>query len=487
MRRSLPVALLAGAAICCLLALTHRAGPALSAAGPSPPAPATPVLSARRVPGPVAGLVADQKLAAQLDAIVGEAGGPAESCLQVQVGATPVYARTPTRLLLPASNVKLLTAWAAITRLGADHVFTTKVMAAKPPANGVVDGPLVLVGGADPILATADYRPSQTEWTLASEPVTKLEALADRVKAAGVTRVNGGVIGDDSRFDGQRTVPTWKSLYLTDGEIGPVGALEVNGGFTVSGRRKAPDANPAASAAATFASLLQARGVAVQGPTGAGTAPSGAVPVASMDSPPLRDVVGIMLRESDNLAAEMLVKELGREFGGAGTWPAGLGVIRDTLAAAKLPTDGLALVDGSGLDRSDRASCATLGALEAAPGPATAIVASALPRAGSCGTLAKRFLGQPAAGRIRAKTGSLTGVAALTGYVDTAPAKPPPSCPPATASAGAGTGPPPGQPISFSLLVNGLATDSAGVGVEDRVADALTTYPQLPAVESFGP
>ena len=483
MRRALPLLLLAGAAACALVGLTHQAGAALSAGPPAPP-PATPVVSARRLPAALAGLVADQKLAARLAGVMASTGAGSQSCLQVQAAGVPVYASQSGASLLPASNVKLLTAYAALAKLGADTVLSTTVVAARPAANGVIDGPLTLVGGGDPFLATADYRHSQTEWTLAGEPVTKLEDLADRVKAAGITHVTGGIVGDDSRFDAQRTVPTWKPTYLSSGEIGPVGALEVDGGFTVSGRRKTPDANPAVAAATTFTGLLRARGVTVDGAPASAPAPPGATKVASVDSLSVRQIVGIMLRESDNLAAEMLLKELGHRFGGAGTWPAGIGVIRDNLSAIGVPVDGLVLVDGSGLDRGDRASCATLAALIAAPGPSVAAVIGGLPRAGNCGTLAKRFLNQPAAGRIRAKTGSLTGVAALTGYVDPAPVAPAPPCPPPDSGALPSPGP---KPVTFALLANGLGTDSAGLSLEDRVADALVSFPELPPVEQFGP
>ena len=495
MRRALPLLLLAGAAASVVVGLTHQAGAPLSAGPPAAP-PATPVLSARRVPGVLAGLVADEKLAARLDPVLGTGPGtPVQSCLDVQVAGVAVYARQATEPLLPASNVKLLTAYAALAKLGPASVLTTAVVAPKPPANGTVDGPLVVVGGGDPFLATADYRPSQTEWTFAGEPVTRLEHLADRIKAAGVTHVTGGILGDDSRFDTQRTVPSWKSSYLATGEIGPVGALEVNGGFTVTGRRKTPDANPAATTAAVLTGLLKARGVTVDGAPGAATAPPGAAPIASIDSLPLRQVVGIMLRESDNLAAEMLTKELGHRFGGAGTWPAGIGVIHATLAAAGVPLDGLTLVDGSGLDRGDRASCTTLAALIGNPAPAVADVIAGLPRAGNCGTLAKRFLNQPAAGRIRAKTGSLTGVAALTGAVDPPPAGPLPPCPPPSGpaasglpQAGAAPSPAPGgRAVTFALLANGLGTDASGLGLEDRVADSLVTFPELPPLAAFGP
>ena len=127
--------------------------------------------------------------------------------------------------------MKLLTAFAVLTRLGPSARFTTRVMAAAPPHDGVIDGPLWLVGGGDPLLGTPDWRASEHDWTESVEPVTSLDDLAGAVRSAGVTQVTGGIVGDDSRFEDLRALPTWDSSYLADGEIGPVGALVVDGGF----------------------------------------------------------------------------------------------------------------------------------------------------------------------------------------------------------------------------------------------------------------
>ena len=432
----------------------------------------TPVLSPRRLPAALSALVADGRLAARLDGILNDpALGPttSASCMTVRVRGQAIYSRRAGSPLLPASNVKLLIAEAALSRLGADGHFTTTAVTARPATNGVVDGPLWLVGGGDPLLVTAGFRASQTEFTWSREPGSHLEDLADRIRAAGVRTINGGVIGDDTRYDPQRSVSTWKATYLSDGEIGAVGALVVDAGF-VSSVRHAPAPSPAAAAAGALTTLLQQRGITVGSSARAGTAPAGTTTLASLDSLPLQKIVQVMLLESDNLAAEMLVKELGHRFGSAGSWPSGLAVLRTTLAQAALPLDGLFLVDGSGLDRSDRATCGLLVQTLEQPGAVGAALRAGLPLAGQVGTLAHRLVGQPAAGRLRAKTGSLAGVAALTGFVD----------------------PPRGQVASaptpaFALLGNQLASDAAGRAFEDRVADALATYPDAPRPDALGP
>jgi D-alanyl-D-alanine carboxypeptidase/D-alanyl-D-alanine-endopeptidase (penicillin-binding protein 4) len=386
----------------------------------------------------------------------------ASSCMEVTVGGHVVYQHQAATGLLPASNLKLLTALAALRRLGpAARLSTTARFA--PPRGGVVDGPLWLVGGGDPLLVSAGFRATEREFTWAKEPGTALEALADKVKAMGVNTITGGVMGDDSRYDSERALPTWKPSYLSDGEIGAVGALVVNGGFVSFGLH-VPTPAPATEAAATFTSLLAERGIRVFGHAGHGSVAPGATGAVSIESLPLSDIVGVMLRESDNLSAELLTKELGYRYGGAGTWAAGTKVIVDTLRAAGLPMAGVTLHDGSGLDRGDRATCAVLIATLGAGG---ANLAGALPLAAKEGSLAQRLIGHPSAGRLRAKTGSLEGVAALTGTLV-------PSHSPAPA-------------LDFALLVNNIPSDAFGRLFEDMVADVLAAYPGNATVAGLGP
>ena len=449
----LPVGLAAAATICAVVGLDRPAPPA--------PAPAAvtagqPVLSASRLPDAGARLAADEQVGLSLDGVLGAPPAAGwQVCAEVDDGGVPVYVHNGTVALVPASNLKLLTADAALARLGPAATFTTTVVAAATPAKGVVDGPLYLVGGGDPLLATDGYRPSERAWTESAEPFTRLAALADAVKAAGVSRV-GGVVGDDSRFDGERTVPSWQASYLADGEVARVGALEVDGGTVVAGGRRTPAADPALSAAGAFAALLRQRGIAVAGPVAHATAPRGAVTLAAVHSPALTTVIGEMLRESDNLAAEMVVKALG-----GGTWAAGIAAVHATLVSEGIPVAGVVQVDGSGLDRADRVPCATVAAVLA-----TGRLEPELPVAARCGTLVGRMVGQPGAQRVIAKTGSLTGVVALSGAASATPLPPQP-CPPAGASA---------QPVTFALLMNGTLTTSAGEGVADRVADVVATY-----------
>ena len=418
----------------------------------------TPVLSARRAPELLSRTVAQVRLTDDLDAAM----TTGNSCLSVEDGDATIYGKSADTTLVPASTMKMLTGTAALRRLGADFRFTTEVKADRPVVNGVLDGPLWLVGAGDPLLSTQQYADS---FRNQPQVFTSLDTLADRIVEAGVHEIRGGVVGDDSRFDTMRYLPSWKPVYISDNEIGPVGALVVNDNFAqFRPKRTIATPDPARHGAVVLTDLLRGRGVIVPD-AGAGAAPEGASPVASVQSPTLPEVVGEMLRESDNMTAEVLTKELGRRFGGGGSWAEGTKVIRQTVAEAGLPAEGYSAVDGSGLDVSDRVSCALLmDALDLA-GP-TGPVADGLAIAGRTGTLALRFKGNPAEGRLRAKTGSLNFVVGLVGFVSAAD----------------------DRTIEFALLANDLPdrTDS-GRALQERVGGILAQYPKAPTPDQVSP
>lgn len=424
----------------------------------------TPVLSPRRAPEVLATVLGEVKLTTALDNALDDPSiAGSSTCLTVEQGDALVYARNPDVSLLPASTMKVLTGMAALRRLGDDFRYVTEVRAAAPPApDGVVNGPLYLVGSGDPLLSTEGYAAS---FRNQPQVFTSLDSLANAIVAAGVKQVPAGVVGDESRYDTARYVTSWKPVYLTDNDIGPVSALTVNDGFTqFKPQPRKHAAQPALHGAATLTQLLRDRGVTVGDPA-EGVAPPATTAVADVKSPPLPEVVGEMLRESDNMTAELLVKELGKRFGAGGSWAAGLEVIKGTIADAGLPVEPYQAADGSGLDVSDRLSCTLLmDALDLA-GPDGAVSAG-FPVAGRNGTLVDRFKGNPAEGKLRAKTGSLNFVAGLAGFVE---------------SAGAGT-------LEFAMLANGLPDRLAsGRALQERVGAALSLYPQTPPIAELAP
>jgi serine-type D-Ala-D-Ala carboxypeptidase/endopeptidase (penicillin-binding protein 4) len=462
MRRNLLPAALAVVAIAAgAFALRPTTG---AAEGEALAVASTPVLSPRRVPSLVRDLAAEVALSDAVDEVLADqalASARDDMCLVVSSRGDVVLAREPDRALIPASNMKLLVALGALERLGADTTLRTAVRARV--AGGIVGGDLWLVGGGDPLLATKAYADSLPRQP---QPHTSIEELAQRVRAAGVTEVRGRVLGDESRYDTERYAPEWKPQYRRDNEVGPQSALTVNDGFAVLRPRRQAAEAPAVAAAATFTAALQAAGVVVAGAPGSGRAPDGTPEIAAIESLPVRSLVAQMLVESDNLTAELLVKELAAHPGEVGTTDGGLAVVRSVLAALGLPLEGFEARDGSGLAREDRVTCRMLHAALADPAREETFE-DALAVANRTGTLAPpRFAGNPAAGRLRAKTGSLDGVSALSGYVD----------------ARDGT-------LAFSFILNDLPARDLRTGPRawERLGAALAAWPATPDLDELGP
>ena len=457
------IALLALAAVACaVLAVGASADPSREQTAP---ALVTPVWSARRVPQSVVDTVGAQRLQSNLDAEL----GAVESCAVVTTGDgdTVLAARNPDAPMIPASSQKLLTAIGALEVLGPDYRFETTVVAPAPPSDGRVDN-LWLVGGGDPVLATPEFAAE-----LATEPfyeqtdvvTTSLVELADAVVAAGVRQVPGGVHGDDSRYEALRYLPTWRDTYRTGGTIGPLGALTVNDGYSALNPTPVPVDDPASFAASELTRLLEERGVQVGAEADRAAAPAEATAVvASVQSRPLRDIVGGLLRSSDNLTAELLTREIGFRAASQGTTTAGTAAIVATLQQLGMATQGLALVDGSGLDRGDRATCGQLvGALDLGEQPDRDALWAGLAVAGEAGTLRPSFQGTPLQGRLRGKTGSLEGVTALAGLVDVS------------------------RPLRFAFLAGGAFSEAEGFALRQQIATIVAEFPDAPPADELVP
>ena len=427
------------------------------------PTPATPVLSARRLPHVMLGATADARYASVLDPFLTRAAG--STCAVVTEHGRLVYARNPHDSLAPASTVKLLTAIAAIEVLGADRTLATTALAARAPKEGVVAGDLFLVGEGDPLLTTKGYSQSLEDPDQITEDFA---AVADAIVAAGITEIHGDIVGDDTHLDRTRWLPGWPTRYQIGGTVAPLSALLVNDGQT--GFTDTPDAtnaarkpgDPPALAAATLRTLLIARGVTVSGGASAGPAPSSAVELAQHQSRPVGEIVGEMLTDSDNTTAEILTRVIGRVAGGSGTTEAGTEAIVRTIRSLGLPADTLVMKDGSGLDGDDRVSCdLLLAAVTRLPDYPQLV--DKLPVAGRSGTLRRRLTSSPATAKVRAKTGTLNNVNALAGFAQTST----------------------GLDVHFSMIENGV--DSRGTGVTDGFADRVVTYGDGLALQSYQP
>lgn len=353
---------------------------------------------------------------------------------------------------VPASSQKVLVAAAVLARLGPDFRYETKVIAARPPQDGALDN-VWLVGGGDPLLATPEYAGYlSTKPRTADAPITPLAVLADELVAMGVRSIPAGLHPDETRYPPQRSVPTWKPSYITEAEVGSLGALTVNEGLSGWGPNQKVAADPAVGTANELGRLLAARGVSLPGPAAGGNAPSDGVVIATIKSAPLGQIVAAMLRASDNYVAEMLVKELDRQSGGPGLTAGGTARVIYELSRLGVVMDGVHLNDGSGLDTGNRSTCrALLGALNLSRKPQFAVVDSGLAIAGRTGTLSKRYVGSPAEIVLAAKTGWINGAAAMVGRIARQPTR------------------------RFALIFNGAFGWPYAQQVQDRVVSALTS------------
>jgi D-alanyl-D-alanine carboxypeptidase/D-alanyl-D-alanine-endopeptidase (penicillin-binding protein 4) len=227
--------------------------------------------------------------------------------------------------------------------------------------------------------------------------------------------VAGPIIGDESWYDARRTVAGWRPEFYIN-ESPPLSALVVD--RARFGRYVSRE--PALAAATLFRAALRRAGVAVTGAARLGVADDYAIPLASVESPPLGSIIRFMDHESDNFTAEMLLKELGAIQLGRGTSAAGAAVVLRELADAGIPVVGVRIVDGSGLSLLDRLTANALTSLLRAAWldpDVRPVLRAALPVAGVNGTLEDRMRRGPAHGTVLAKTGTTSEASALSGFV----------------------------------------------------------------------
>jgi serine-type D-Ala-D-Ala carboxypeptidase/endopeptidase (penicillin-binding protein 4) len=334
----------------------------------------------------------------------------------------------------PASTLKLLTVSAALRSVGGDTRFRTKTLW-QPETNT-----LTLVGGGDPYLS--DRRATNSENSdLALPPPPRsgrLDQLAQDtvtvLRAQGVTSVK--LRYDTSLFSGPSVAPSWPASYISENVVAPIEALWVNRGrkadnFTV-------ESDPAQAAADRFADLLSGQNLAVTGSAEKTLGSGQGRELAATESAPVRQMARHILEVSDNEGAEVLARQIALAEGKTGSFEEAAATIeqltKEEVALTQIPTSGLtsgptfgrgangvSLADGSGLSRSNQVDPIWLAGVLAAANadPTMADLWLGLPVGGLTGSLADRFEGSPAAGLVRAKTGTLTGVSAIAGTVTT--------------------------------------------------------------------
>jgi D-alanyl-D-alanine carboxypeptidase/D-alanyl-D-alanine-endopeptidase (penicillin-binding protein 4) len=349
---------------------------------------------ARTLPAPAAAAAAPG-LAGRIEAALRPLGSGASAQVTDLSARRSVVAVRARRSRPLGSTTKLLTAAAALRRLGTGAVLSTEVLATGPLSpEGVLAGDLVLRGGGDPLLDDS-----------------ALSVLATRI--AAVREVSGSIVGDETLFDAVRTGPSGNGAF--DPELGgPLSALAFDRGAQVPDGP--PQTDPARAAAARFDDLLEADGVVIHGVPRAGAAPPGAALLASVGSRPLSELVAHMLAPSDDWIAELLTKAIAARTAAPGTTAAGAALIR---REARRLGARVRLVDGSGLDARDRGTAKGLVAVLRRM-RATPAFTDGLARPGRAGTLRERLTRGPARRRCRGKTGTLPsgGVSVLAGFCE---------------------------------------------------------------------
>ena len=347
---------------------------------------------------------------------------------------------------IPASLQKLYTTTTALLRLGPAAVLKTSVLGTGAPNRaGTWKGTIYLRGGGDPSFGSARFDEA------AYGTGATIQALARAVRGTGIRRIVGRIVGDESRFDARRGTPAtdYKRSYYLEGQLS---ALAYDRGFANAAWTRF-QTHPALFAARHFAAALRAVGIAVPSSVriSTGVTPADASPIASVNSPPVAKLIELTNTPSDNFFAEMLLKNLGADFGGKGSTAAGVKVVRGELARRF----GLhpRFDDGSGLSRYDATSPMQVVRLlrRMAGDP---YFTHSLAIAGETGTLIDEMRDTRAQGRCLGKTGTLYDVASLAGYCTARD----------------------GHTLTFAFMLNQIANPDTGHAVEANMAVALANF-----------
>ncbi len=429
-----------------------------------------------------------------------------------------VYSKNADHFFVPASNTKLFSTALALTRLGPDYRFHTTVVAdSAPDAEGVIHGNVRLIGGGDPNLSARVLPYKQDEFS--GNPLQAIEDLAARMVARGVRRVDGDVVGDDTRYVWEPYPDGWSAddavweygaavsaLTLNDNAFalhvrpgaraGDPAVLTLSPGveeLTIHNRTRTTEGggkkltytripgskelvvggviplhspaektllavdDPALFAANALVDALARLGVAVSGRAMARhrsvedvSIQGEGIELARHDSLPLVEALRVIDKESQNLHAEMMLREVARNAGAIGSRASGLEELKLFLAEAGVGSKQFHFEDGSGLSRLNLVTPSTVSKLLAYMFESKQREAwvSLLPVAGEDGSLKKRFR-ESGHGAIHAKTGSLSHVTALSGYML----------------------PGAGKAFAFSILVNNFNGPASEVrAVLDKIA-----------------
>ena len=427
----------------------------------------TPLLSARRIPVFLQAPIADEELRNGVDGLVAQL--PGLSCVNLLEDGRVIFEQLSNEPVIPASTQKLLTASVLLENFGPDHKFLTRVVSDTEPINGILKDDLWIIGVGDPLLMTSKYAERYKDPFL----YTDIKDLALGIVASGINQIEGSLIGDESLFDDMRFVESWPERFrhTEQKQSGPISALSLNAGFVrwdpvqESNGFNTPAEEPAEHTASVLKGILEENGVTVNGRASKGLAPETAFfEIATVESPPMKEIISKMLLGSDNTTAEILLKALSARSEAPGTSSGGATIVSESLKLSGYDMEAAAVVDASGLDYGNRVTCKLLTELLDS-GPHSVELKEILPVTGRSGTLRKRLLDTPAEGRVKGKTGSLNGVISLAGTVDTIF----------------------DRSLSFAFVTNFDGEKGRIKYLHDQILLEMIKYPQGPSIDLLEP
>ena len=337
-----------------------------------------------------------------------------------------LFQQNADRLMMPASNMKILTLAAAAQTLGWDYRFTTTLETTAAVENGIVRGDVIVRGNGDPTINVREKRSTVV-----------FDQWAQALRDAGITTIEGRIVGDDQAFDEEGVGPGWSWDYLDAGYAAPIGALQYNEntadltiapgaaagdpavvavaegtGLSVSNRTTTIQAtedgprasvnvhrridrpeievtgtvaigaspsrrtiavlNPTLYFARAVKEALVSRGIEVRGEAVDGDDIAGELIAAASaerrvlartESPALRDIATVLMKVSQNQYAETLLKAIATKNGAVGSTDSGRAVAIETFSSWNIPRDGYVMSDGSGLSRYNYVAPSTVTAV----------------------------------------------------------------------------------------------------------------------------
>lgn len=451
----------------------------------------------------------DEELKHAIDTIMKEAPNLDGSIIGMSIRSTDtgqvIYDHLGKTRLNPASNMKLLTAAAALSTLGEDYTFTTEILTDGEVDKKTLHGNLYIKGKGDPTLLPSDFA-----------------SFADTLKEEGITEITGDVIGDDTWYDDVRLSPDiiWSdedyyyaaqisalnaapdkdydtgsvAVEVSPGSVGQAPKVEVspeNTFITVENKATTTDANgehdidvkrkhgtniitiegtmpassgnvkewmavwdPTAYTLDLFEQALEEKGIQIKGSVKEKEAPQDADVLFTHDSMELKDLLIPFMKLSNNSHAEVLVKEMGKVVHDEGSWEKGIEVMNDALSEFGVDVDQVVIRDGSGISQDDLLPANEITKLlyHIQTEDWYDVYKKSLPIAGNPermvgGTLRHRMVDMP----LQAKTGTINGVSSVSGYAETKN----------------------GEEVIFSILINNLLDSDDGPPIEDKIMNVI--------------